>query len=721
MRVLNPSFALITLNAFAVFALRAPGVSASDRGSGVLPAANPFATASTLPYGLPAFDRIHDADFLPALQAGMAQQRREVEAITRNRAAPTFANTSLELERSGRLLTRARKAFINLNASNGDDALQKIETDLAPLSAAHQDSIDLDPVLFKRLDRLYRQRLQLHLDAESLQLLMRQHRSMVRAGAQLSEPAKVKLRAYNAEIATLMAQFRQNLLKASHDSAVIVTIAAQLAGLSPAQITTAAEAASARGLKGQWVLALANTTTQPLLAQLNDRALRERLYRAAVGRAQGGTNDNTEIVARLVKVRAERAQLLGYANHAASVLDDETAGTPAAADAMLTQLAPPARAAAEREGAEIQKLIDRQAVAAGQPSAPLQPWDWDFYADQVRKATFDFDEAMVKPYFELDRVLKDGVFYAAHELFGLNFKERKDLPTYRTDLRTFEVIDVDGKPLGLFIADYFARDNKQGGAWMDNFVDQSRLLGQRPVIVNNLNIQKPPAGEPVLLSFDEVSTLFHEFGHALHGMLSDVEYESLSGTRTPRDFVEYPSQYNEMWAREPAVLAHYAKHYKTGEPMPEALQKKMIAVQNFNQGYVISERIAASVIDLALHEVTPARAPAALDLDQFEQAALRRAGIALPAVPPRYHAAYFHHIFGDEYSAGYYAYLWSEVLARDTGAWLHQHGGLTRANGAVLREKILARGRSQEPSVLFKQFYERDPDVGPLLEYHGLN
>ena len=703
-----------------VTALVPAAFAAAGAAPSALAADNPFAAPSTLPYGLPPFDRIRDGDYMPAYQAGMAQQLAEVATIVANPDPPTFENTVLALESSGRLLDRVKKAFVNLNASNGGEAMRKLETELAPLLAAHQDAIDLNPQLFARLDQLYRDRARLLLDAESFQLLMRQHKGMVLAGAKLPEPAKVRLRAYNAEISTLMAQFRQRLLKASADGAVVVDSAAELEGLTPAELGAAADAATARGLKGKWLLALVNTTTQPMLAELRNRALRERLYRAAVNRGVGGSDDTSAIVARLVKLRAERARLLGYPNHAASVLDDETAGTPAAADAMLRQIAPAARAGAEREAATIQKFIDSQAPG-GRGGAALQPWDWEFYAEQVRKAHYDFDEAQIRPYFELERVLQDGVFYAAHELYGLSFSERTDLPMYGPDIRVFEVFDAGDKPLGLYIADFFARDNKQGGAWMDNYVDQSHYFGQQPVIVNNLNVPKPPAGEPVLLSFDDVTGLFHEFGHAMHGMLSDVKYESLSGTRTPRDFVEYPSQYNEMWACEPAVLAHYARHYQTGEPMPANLLQKILAAQNFNQGYGYTERLAAAVIDLALHEVTPAQAPAAKDLPAFEQAALRKAGLALSAVPPRYHATYFRHVFGDEYSAGYYAYTWSEVLARDTGDWLHRHGGLTRENGEVLRARILSRGRTQEPSELFREFYGREPDVGPLLEYYGLS
>jgi peptidyl-dipeptidase Dcp len=700
----------------------AAGVAAAPAPSAapVLPADNPFTAPSTLPYGMPPFDRIKDSDFLPAFEAGMAEQLREVKAITDNPAPPSFDNTSLALERSGALLTRVRETFTNLNASNSDDALDKLDGEIQPRLAAHKDAINLDPALYARIDTLYRNREHLLLDAESYQLLMRQHQIMVSAGAQLPEVAKAKLRACNTEIAELMAKFRLTLLKATNDAAVVVDDVQQLDGLSAAEIAAAADAAAQRGLKGKWLLVLINTTTQPFLAELRNRSLRERLYRASVNRGNGGPDDTTATIARLLRVRAERARILGFPNHAAAMLAEETAGTPAAADAMLRGLTPAVRAGAEREAAVLQKFIDQQAASAGRPSEKLQPWDWDFYAGQVRKASYAYDVAEAKPYFELNHVLNDGVFYAAHELYGLSFRERTDLPVYQPDVRVFEVLDADGKPLALFLADYFARPNKQGGAWMDNFVDQSQLLGQLPVIVNNVNIAKPPAGEPVLLSFDDVNGLFHEFGHALHGMLSNVRYRSLSGTLTPNDFVEYPSQFNEMWQREPSVLAHYARHYQTGAPIPDALLQKILAALNFNQGYAYLERLEAATIDLALHETAPDRTPAAQDIAAFEQAALRRTGLDFAPVPTRYHATYFRHIFGDDYSAGYYAYTWAEVLARDTGAWMHQHGGLTRDNGTVLRERILSRGRTREPAALFRDFYGREPEVGPLLEYYGL-
>jgi len=473
-------------------------------------------------------------------------------------------------------------------------------------------------------------------------------------------------------------------------------------------------------MQGMWLITLQNTTDQPVLARLSNRELRERIYRESISRGLGGPTDNTAVIAELVRLRAERAALLGYPDHAAYQLADESAGTPEAVRDMIAQVAPAALARAHAEAADIQKLIDAQAAAAGSASFALQPWDWFYYTEKVRKERYDFDQAAVAPYFELDHVLKDGVFYAAHRLYGLNFRERHDLPVYQKDVRVFEVSDADGKPLALFLADYFARDNKQGGAWMSSYVRQSRLLERKPVVANHLNIPKPPHGQPVLLTFDEVTTMFHEFGHALHGMLSDVHYPLLSGTAVPRDFVEYPSQYNEMWAREPSVVAHYARHYQTGAPMPPELLAKVLAAQRFNQGYATTEYLEAAVLDQAWHQITVAEAPSAQQVPAFEQHALDASGLNYPPVPPRYHSTYFAHIFESGYSAGYYAYLWSEVLARDTGEWFHTHGGLTRANGDFLRTRVLSRGRSEDPQVQFRNFYGRAPDIAPLLEYRGL-
>jgi peptidyl-dipeptidase Dcp len=681
---------------------------------------NPFAHPSTLPFHYPPFDRIHDEDYLPAFAAGMGEQLREVATIAENGAPATFANTIVALERSGQLLDRVETTFSNLNACNTDPRMQQIDTEMAPKLAAQRDAIHLDPALWTRVDALYRERAGLHLDAESLQLLTRYHTTFVRAGARLTPPEQARLRDLNQQISSLTTRFKQNVLKATADGAVTVDDVADLAGLSAEQIGAAAAAAKARGLEGKWLITLQNTTNQPVLAQLSNRALRERIYRASVTRATGGATDNTVVIAQLVRLRAERAALLGYATHAAYELEDESAGTPQAVREMIAQVAPAALARAKAEAADIQRLIDAQTAAAGSASFTLQPWDWSFYAAQVRKARYDFDQASVAPYFELDHVLKDGVFYAAQQLYGLTFKERRDLPVYHPDVRVFEVFDANGRPLALFLADYFARDNKQGGAWMTSYVNQSQLLQQRPVVANHLNIPKPEPGQPVLLTFDEVTTMFHEFGHALHGMLSSVHYPLLSGTHVPRDFVEYPSQYNEMWAREPQVVAHYARHYQTGAPMPPQLLEKVLAAQKFNQGYATTEYLEAALLDQAWHQIGVAQAPTAAQVPAFEVAALKASGLDYPPVPPRYHSTYFAHIFEGGYSAGYYAYLWSEVLARDTGEWFHAHGGLNRDNGDYLRSQVLSRGRSDDPQTLFRNFYGRTPQIGPLLEYRGL-
>jgi peptidyl-dipeptidase Dcp len=694
-------------------------VPASSNGAATA-AAGPFAQRSTLPYELPPFGRIRDADYVPAYEAGMADELREVAAIANAPAAATFENTIVALERSGRLLERVERVFNNLNQSNTDPEMQKIETEMAPRLSAHNDTIRLDPVLFSRIETLHTNRAALALDPESAQLLERYHARFVRAGARLPEADKAKLRTLNQELSTLTTQFRQNVLKATQIGAVVVDTEAELDGLPPEQVSAARAAAERRGLTGKWLIALQNTTIQPALEQLTSRAVRERIYHASVGRGNGATADNTAVVARIVRLRAERALLLGYPTHAAYVLEDESAGTPEAVHQMLAKLAPVAVAQAKREAADIQQVINEQQKAAHRPTFALEPWDWAFYAGQVRKSRYDFEEADVKPYFEFDRVLHDGVFFAAHELYGLSFKERSDLKVYRDDVRLFEVFDADGKPLALFLGDYFARDNKQGGAWMSSFVGQSKLFDTKPVVVNNLNLSKPAADQPVLLSFNEVTALFHEFGHALHGMLSAVTYPTLSGTAVPRDFVEYPSQYNEMWAREPSVLAHYARHYQSGAAMPKVLFEKVLAAQTFGQGYATTEYIAAALLDQSWHRLTPAEAPAAEQAMAFEAAALRRDGVDYPPVPPRYHTPYFSHIFAGGYSAGYYAYLWSEVLARDTGQWFHTHGGMTRANGDYLRAKILSRGRTRDPQMLFREFYGQPPDIGPLLEYRGL-
>jgi peptidyl-dipeptidase Dcp len=689
-------------------------------GCAQLPAENPFACPSTLPYQLPPFDRIHDEDLAPAFHAGMAAEMAEVAAIAGNPAPASFENTIVALEHRGLLLERVNRTFSSLVASNSDEAILKLESELTPELASHTDQILLNAALFARIETLHRQRERLPLDPESRQLLERYYTDFVRAGARLSAGQKQQLRRYNRELAELTTRFRQNVLKAGSSAALVVDDRAELDGLSEQDISSAALAAEQRGLKGHWLIALQNTTTQPWLAQLRSRALRERIYRASIARARGGEHDNTAIVARIVRLRAERARLLGYDSHAAYVLEDEAAHDPANAEKLLRQIGEAALRSARRDAAELQRIIDTQADADHSARFQLEPWDWQYYAEQLRRERYDFDASQVAPYFELERVLKDGVFYVAHELYGLTFKERHDLPVYQPDVRVFEVFDADGSPLALFLADYYARDNKQGGAWMDNLVTQSKLLGRQPVVINNLNILKPAPGAPTLLTFDDIRSLFHEFGHALHGMLSNVTYPLLSGTNVPEDFVEYPSQFNEMWGREPAVVAHFARDYRTGEPMPEALLRQVLAAQTFDQGYLTLEYIEAALSDLAVHELAPDRVPDAGHVFAFETAALHARGVDYAPVPPRYHLPYFLHVFSHDYSARYYAYLWSEVLARDTGAWLHAHGGITRANGDRLRAAILSRGRSEDPQLLFRQFYGGPPDVAPLLEYRGL-
>jgi len=681
---------------------------------------NPLLEPGTLPYQMPPFDRIKVSDYVPAFAEAMREQLREVAAIAQNPKPPAFDNTIVALDRSGQALQRVGFIFDELNSNNTNDEMQKIDTQMAPKRSAHRDAIYLDHALWKRVDAVYQQRASLKLDPESLQLLQRWHARFERAGARLAPAAQLRLRTLNAQIAGLTTRFGQNVLRATNDGAIAVTNIRDLEGLSAEQLSAARQAAQARGLQGKWLITLQNTTQQPVLAHLANRALRERVFKASVERALGGAADNRAVAAGIVKARAERAALLGYETHAAYAIADESAATAAAARGMLLEIAPAALARARKEAADLQQLIDMQTKAQGTASFTLQPWDWEFYSEQLRNARYDFDQAQVAPYFELNRVVQDGVFYAAHELYGLTFKERKDLPVYQPDVRVFEVFDADGSGLGLFIADYFARDNKQGGAWMNAYVEQSRLLKRKVVVSNNLNIPKPAPGEPVLLTFDEVTALFHEFGHALHGLLSDVEYPSLASPETPPDFVEYPSQYNEMWAREPQVVAHYAHHYRTGAAMPPELLARVLKAQQFNAGYATTEVVAAALLDLAWYQLRASQVPAAGEVPAFERAALKAAGVDYAPVPPRYHTTYFRHIFNDDYSAGYYAYLWSEVLARDTGAWMHAHGGLTRANGEELRRSVLSRGRTAEPLDLFRNFYGRGPDIGPLLQYRGI-
>jgi len=677
---------------------------------------NPLLTESSLPFRYPPFDRIKTEHFAPAFEQGMAEQRREIAAIAGNPEAPSFENTIVAMERAGSLLSRTSRVFFGLNGSNTNPDMQKLQREMAPRLAAHSDAITLDPALFARVSALYDKRDSLGLDPESKRLLWRYHKDFVRAGAKLGDADKEKLKALNAELATLGATFNQNVLKEVDASAVLVDTRGELAGLSEAQIQAAADAAKAAGQEGKFLLRLTNTTGQPPLASLESRALRERLMKASLVRgSRGGEFDNRATASAIAKRRAERALLLGYPNHAAYQLDEQTAGSVAAVNKLLAQLGPPAVANARSEAAAMQKL------ASGDGSAfELASWDWAYYAEKVRKARYAFDESQLKPYYELDRVLKDGVFFAAGKLYGLRFAERKDLPVYQPSVRVFDVFDKDGSPLALFVADYYARPNKNGGAWASAYVPQSGLLGTKPVIANHLNIPPPPAGEPTLLTHDEVRTMFHEFGHALHGMFSSVRYPRFAGTSVPRDFVEYPSQVNEMWQDWPEVLRNYAKHYKTGDPIPQELLDKVKAASKFNQGFSTTELVAANVIDQAWHQSTAAELPAAEGVLAFEAKALADKGLDFAPVPPRYRSTYYSHIFAGGYSAGYYSYFWSEVLDAASVEWMKAHGGLRRENGDRFRSTLLSRGGSDDAMTLFRSFTGSDPSIEPFLERRGL-
>ena len=682
---------------------------------------NALLTRSTLPLQYPAFDKITDADFAPAFDQGMSEQLKEVAAITANPEAPSFDNTIVAMERSGQNLMRAATVFFSLVGADTNDARQKLQADYAQRFAEHTDAISLDGKLFERINMLYQNRDQLDLDAESLRLLERYHTNFVRAGAQLDESQKVRLKAINGELAKLATQFSQNVLAEVNDSAVVVDSREALDGLSEEAIATAASAAKARGLDGQFVIALQNTTGQPPLTHLKNRALRQRVHQASMVRGSRGNDfDNTAIVSQIMKLRLERSQMLGYPDFASYSLETQTAKTEQAVNAMLGQLAPAAVANAKREAADLQAMIDAEQKAAGQDSFELQAWDWAFYAEKVRQARYEFDESQLKPYFEMKNVLENGVFFAAGKVYGLSFKQRTDLPLYHPDVLTYDVFDADGSQLAIFIADMYARPSKRGGAWMNAYVSQNGLFETQPVVANHLNIPKPTDGKPTLLTWDEVTTMFHEFGHALHGMFSDVQYPMFAGTAVPRDFVEFPSQVNEMWSDWPEILANYAKHYQTGEPMPQELLDKVLASSQFNQGFATTEYLGAAMLDQSWHQITSIdEIPDADGVMAFEAAALQKDGIAFAPVPPRYRTPYFSHIMGG-YAAGYYAYIWSEVLDANTVEWFKNNGGLTRENGDHFRAALLSRGGSKEASELFVDFAGHEPRIEPLLERRGL-
>jgi len=715
----NPVTLAIAL-ALATASLGAGAAPAEPAAKHASQTMNPFFQQSPLPYQYPQFDKIKDTDFAPAFDRGMAEQAREIQAIADSRKAPTFDNTILAMERSGQLLTRAAIAFGNLTSTNTNDALDKLDAEYSPKFAAHRDSIYLNAKLFARIKALYEKRAGLGLDEQGVRLIERYYTDFVRAGANLTEAQKTRVKEINAEMATLTTQFSQNVLAEVNDSAVIVSDRAELAGLSDEQIAVLAKSAEEKGMPGKYRIALLNTTGQPLLPQLDNRGLRERLHKASVARgSRGNAYDNRAIVSRVTKLRAERAAIMGYSSYAAFGLAEETAKNPEAVNAMLAKLAPAAVANARKEGAVLQAMIDKEQKAKKQPTFALEPWDWAYYTEKVRKAQYDFDENQLKPYLELNNVLEKGIFHAVTELYGVTFKQRTDLPVYHEDVKVYEAFNADGSELALIIVDPFARSSKRGGAWMSSYVDQSELMGTKPVVAFHLNVTEPTEGKPALLTWDDVNTAFHEFGHVLHGMFSDVKYPYFSGTNVPRDFVEFPSQVNEMWSTWPSVLANYAVHWQTGEPMPKELLDKVLSAEKFNQGYTTTEYLGAALLDQRWHQVSADQLPDADGVMAYEAKALQDVGLDYAAVPPRYRTNYFSHIMGG-YAAGYYAYIWSEVLDATTVEWIKNHGGLTRANGDRFRAKLLSRGGSKDALQLFRDFAEQEPDIQPLLERRGL-
>jgi len=677
---------------------------------------NPFFNESPLYMSYPQFDAIDNSHFKPAFERGMQEHLAEIEAIANNAEAPTLDNTLIPMERSGQVLNRVARVFFAMASANTNDELEEIRSEMAPLLSAHNDQIRLNGKLFARVEAIYAQRDDLELDPESYRLIEEGYKDFIRAGAQLSDADKEVLKGINAELATLQTNFSQNVLKEVNASAVLVDSREELTGLSDTKIEAAAEAAKAKEQEGKYLVALRNTSQQPPLASLENRDLRHRIMQASLALgSQGGEFDNRENLTRVAKLRAERAQLMGYENHAAYSLENQTARTTTAVNEMLARLAPAAVANAKLEAADMQTIIDAEGG-----EFELASWDWDFYAEKVRQQRYNFDASQLRPYFEFNNVLQKGVFFAAEKVYGITFKERHDLPVYQEDVRVFEVFEADGSTLALFIMDPYARPSKRGGAWMNAYVSQSNLMDTKPVVANHLNITKPTDGGPTLMTFDEVTTMFHEFGHALHGMFSNVKYPSFSGTSVPRDFVEYPSQVNEMWSIWPEVLANYAVHNETGEAMPQELLNKVLATQKFNQGYATTEYLAASLLDQSWHQMKPEEVPDAEGMLAFEAAALEKAGVALETVPPRYRSTYFSHIIGG-YSAGYYAYIWSEVLDADTVKWFESNGGMTRENGDHFRQTLLSHGGATDAMALFRNFKGSDPDIQPLLERRGLD
>ncbi len=700
---------LITAGAVAL----ASGMAGAQNAAATFGPSNPFFTPSTLPFHAPPFDKIKDVDYQPAIEAGIAQNIAESEAIANNPAAPTFENTIVALEKSGRLIDRSMSVFNGVSGADMNPVLQNTQDEVAPKLAAMQDAILLNSKLFARVEKIYNERHTLKLDPEALRLVEYDYKQFVLAGARLSDADKAELKKLNEEEANLSTAFISKLLAAAKAGAYVTTDKSALAGLNDAQLAAVAVAAKDRKVEG-YVLPLQNTTQQPDLQDLTNRDTRKALFDASWTRAErGDANDTRATIARMAQLRAQKAKLLGFPNYAAWKLTNQMAKTPEAALKFMDALVSASTAKAEGEGKDIQALIDAQ-----KGGFKLEPWDWNFYAEQVRKAKYDLDESQIKPYFELNNVLHNGVFYAATQLYGITFKQRTDIPVYNPDVQVYEVSDADGKPLALWYCDYFKRDSKNGGAWMDQFVGQSKLLGTLPVVFNVANFTKPAAGEPALLTYSDVTTMFHEFGHALHGMFSNTTYPSLSGTSVPRDFVEFPSQFNEHWALNPKVFAHYAEHYKTGAPMPAELVAKIKKSDTFNQGYMLTELLAAAQLDMQWHTLgvdAPLQDP-----DRFEKAALEKVHMALKTVPPRYRSSYFLHIWSNGYAAGYYAYLWTQMLADDAYQWFDEHGGLTRANGERFRRMILSRGNTEDLEHLYEAWRGRPPQVAAMVKYRGL-
>ena len=677
-------------------------------------AANPFFTASTLPYQAPRFDLIKDSDYAPAFERGMADHLREITAIANNKAAPTFDNTIVAMEKAGRLLDRVQETFFGVYQANSDAELDKVESREAPRLSQHEDEIYLNERLFARVKKLHDTRDSLNLNAEQAQLLDVYYQQFVHAGAELSKADKVKLRAINTKLANLESVYQQKLIAAAKDGALVVDSKDALAGLDDGAIASAQKDAESRKLTGKWVLPLQNTTQQPALENLSKRETRQALFEQSWNRAEkGDKNDTRATISELAQLRAQKAALFGYPSFAAYTLYDQMAKTPEAAEGFMQKLVPAVAAEQKREGAVLQDAIHRDGE-----NFTLKPWDWNRYAEQVRREKYALNQDDVKPYFELKTVLTDGVFFAANQLYGITFKQLTDIPVYNPDVMVFEVFDKDGSQLGLMYFDYFKRDTKSGGAWMSNFVGQSSLLGTKPVIYNVANFTKAAPGQPQLITSDDVTTMFHEFGHALHGLFASQTYPTLSGTNVARDFVEFPSQFNENWALDPKVLAHYARHYKTGAPMPQALVDKIKKAAKFNQGYALGEIVAAAELDMKWHAL-PASAPRQ-DADKFEADALNSMGLDVANVPPRYRSSYFLHIWSNGYSAGYYAYLWTEMLDQDVFAWFTQHGGLTRENGQRFRDMILSKGHTMDYGPMFEAFYGKAPDIEPMLAHRGL-